>query len=49
MGAQAFDAFLKDYTRTLSWGIATPQILQSLAEKYCSCDLDPLFKEWVYP
>jgi aminopeptidase N len=49
MGTEAFDAFLKEYTDTLSWGIATPEFLQSLAEKHCSCDLDALFNEWVYP
>jgi aminopeptidase N len=49
MGTEAFDAFLKEYTETLSWGVATPEILQSLAEKHCSCDLDAIFKEWVYP
>jgi aminopeptidase N len=49
MGTEAFDAFLKEYTGTLSWGIATPEVLQSLAEKHCSCDLDAIFNEWVYP
>jgi aminopeptidase N len=49
MGTEAFDAFLKEYTESLSWEIATPEFLQSLAEKHCSCDLDNLFKEWVYP
>jgi hypothetical protein len=49
MGTQAFDAFLKDYTQTLSWKISTPQTLQSLAEKQCSCDLQKIFEEWVYP
>ena len=49
MGPEAFDAFMKDYTQTLSWKIATPELLQSLAEKHCSCDLNALFKEWVYP
>jgi peptidase M1-like protein len=49
MGAEAFDAFLKDYTTTLSWKISTPQTLQSLAEKHCACDLQKLFDEWVYP
>lgn len=49
MGAETFDAFLKEYTETLSWGIATPAFLQSLAEKHCACDLDDLFNEWVYP
>ena len=49
MGTEAFDAFLKDYTATLSWDIATPEFLQSLAEKHCSCELDEIFDEWVYP
>ncbi|HMB24566.1 MAG TPA: M1 family metallopeptidase [Anaerolineales bacterium] len=49
MGTEAFDAFLKEYTETLSWGIATPETLQSLAEKHCACDLDNIFDEWVYP
>jgi aminopeptidase N len=49
MGAEAFDAFLKEYTRSLSWKISTPQTLQSLAEKNCACDLDAIFNEWVYP
>jgi aminopeptidase N len=49
MGSDSFDAFLKEYTETNSWGIATPQGMQALAEKQCSCKLDALFKEWVYP
>jgi hypothetical protein len=49
MGIEAFDSFLKDYTQTLSWKISTPQTLQSLAEKHCSCDLQKIFDEWVYP
>jgi aminopeptidase N len=49
MGAEAFDAFLQEYTATLSWQIATPELLQSLAEKHCACDLDATFAEWVYP
>jgi aminopeptidase N len=48
MGTETFDAFLKEYTETLSWGIATPEYLQSLAEKHCACELDPVFDEWVY-
>lgn len=48
MGTETFDAFIKDYTEMLSWGIATPEFLQSLAETHCSCDLDDLFNEWVY-
>jgi aminopeptidase N len=49
MGAETFNAFLKDYTEQLSWKIATPEFLQSLAQEHCSCDLDSLFQEWVYP
>ena len=49
MGEESFAAFLKEYTQTLSWEIATPETLQSIAEKNCACELDELFKEWVYP
>lgn len=49
IGQQTFDAFLREYTEQLSWGIATPEFLQSLAEQHCACDLDALFDEWVYP
>jgi hypothetical protein len=49
MGSSSFDAFLREYTETFSWGIATPEAFQQLAEKHCTCDLDELFKEWVYP
>ena len=49
MGSETFDAFMKEYTGTLSWEIATPDFLQSLAEKHCACELDELFNEWVYP
>lgn len=49
MGEDSFAAFMKDYTTQLSWGIATPEFLQTLAEQHCSCDLDALFQEWVYP
>jgi hypothetical protein len=49
MGVNVFEAFLREYTETLSWGIATPEFLQSLAEEHCSCDLDQIFSEWVYP
>jgi hypothetical protein len=48
MGAEAFDAFLKDYTATFSWNIATTEDLKALAEKHCACDLTSLFDEWVY-
>lgn len=49
MGTEAFDAFLREYTASLSWDIAAPEVLQSLAEQTCACELDTLFEEWVYP
>jgi hypothetical protein len=49
MGTAAFDAFLKTYTKTFRWGIATPEALQAQAESACACELDRVFTEWVYP
>jgi len=49
MGTDTFGAFIKEYTETLAWGIATPEYLQSLAEMHCACDLQVIFDEWVYP
>jgi aminopeptidase N len=49
MGADTFDTFIKDYTETNAWGIATPEGLHTLAEKHCACELDAIFAEWVYP
>lgn len=49
MGVAAFDAFMKDYTDSLSWNITTSEALQALAEKNCTCELDDLFNTWVYP
>ncbi len=49
IGADAFDAFLKEYTALFSWRIAEPRFLQALVEKHCDCDLQALFDEWVYP
>ncbi|MBI5294381.1 MAG: M1 family metallopeptidase [Chloroflexi bacterium] len=49
MGIEVFDAFLREYTETYAWDIATPQGLKSLAEARCGCDLTPLFDEWIDP
>lgn len=49
MGGEAFDSFLRDYTVSYSWSIATPDGLKTLAERHCNCDLTPLFEEWVTP
>ena len=49
MGTDVFDAFIKDYTETNAWGIATPEGMQALAEKHCACELNAIFAEWVYP
>jgi hypothetical protein len=49
MGDDNFDEFVKDYVTQLSWGIATSEFMQELAEQHCACDLDAIFAEWVYP
>ncbi len=49
MGAEAFDAFMREYTNSLSWSITTTETLHALAEIKCICELDDLFDKWVYP
>jgi hypothetical protein len=49
LGSETFDIFIKDYTQNNSWGISTPEKLKAEAEQHCSCDLTPLFEEWIYP
>lgn len=49
MGEDSFDAFMKDYTVSNSWGIGTGENLKELAEKHCECDLTDLYEEWIYP
>jgi hypothetical protein len=49
MGAEAFDAFMRDYTQSDAWGIVTAEMLKIRAEEYCACDLTPLFQNWIYP
>ena len=48
MGQETFNAFLRDYAATFRWGIATTAAFKELAESHCTCDLTPLFEEWVY-
>jgi len=48
MGQEVFDAFLRDYVEAHRWGIATTESLRALAEQHCGCDLEALFREWVY-
>ncbi len=48
MGQEAFDAFLRRYVDTYSWGVATTEGLRSLAEEQCGCDLGELFGKWIY-
>ncbi|MGB3715903.1 MAG: alpha/beta fold hydrolase [Candidatus Promineifilaceae bacterium] len=47
MGEQVFDAFLRDYYQQNKWGIATGREFKALAEQHCSCDLTPLFAQWI--
>jgi aminopeptidase N len=49
MGSEVFDSFMKDYTQSNAWGIATPEKLKAKAEEHCGCNLTDLFAKWVYP
>ena len=49
MGAEIFNAFLRDYVQTYAWEIASTAELKALAEKHCNCDLTPIFEKWVFP
>ncbi len=49
MGDAKFSAFLKDYYQTYQYAIATTADYEYSAETACSCDLTPLFNEWVNP
>jgi hypothetical protein len=48
MGQETFDEFLYDYARTHWWDIATTESLRAMAEQHCGCNLEALFREWVY-
>lgn len=48
MGQVPFSQFLQAYYQTYQWGIGDAASFKLLAEKYCQCDLTPLFNEWVY-
>jgi aminopeptidase N len=49
MGEEVFDAFMRDYVTSNTWGIGTGENLKEAAEKHCGCDLTKLFEEWVLP
>ena len=49
MGEKEFDAFMKDYTESNSWGIATGESMKRLAEEHCNCNLTSLYETWIYP
>ncbi len=48
IGQAAFDSLMVDYVKTFSWNIATTDGFKKLAEQHCSCNLTPLFQEWIY-
>jgi aminopeptidase N len=49
IGSDAFDLFLRNYTATYSWGLASGAGLKASAEQACACDLTPLFNAWIAP
>ncbi len=48
MGEDTFDTFMRTYSDTFRWGIATPDDFKALAEATCDCDLTELFEAWVF-
>jgi len=48
MGSDIFSQFLEKYIETYRWQTVDTKKFKTMAEDACSCDLDPLFKEWVY-
>ncbi len=46
MGAKTFTRFLAEYVELYRWKTVDSQQFKSLAEEYCSCDLDNIFNEW---
>ncbi len=48
MGTDTFSQFLKDYVNQYRWQTVDTDDFRTMAEETCSCDLEPLFKEWVY-
>jgi len=49
MGESEFDAFMKEYVASNTWGIGTAENMKAIAEANCSCNLTNLFDEWVFP
>jgi len=49
MGEATFNKFIQDYVRTYQWDIASGDDIKLLGERYCVCNLTPLFQEWIYP
>jgi len=49
MGEDDFDAFMKDYVVSNSWGIGTGASMKALAEEHCRCNLTGLYNDWVTP
>lgn len=48
IGQSTFEKFLRNYYQSNEWGISTAESFKQSAEKECSCDLTPMFDEWVY-
>ncbi|MBT3336666.1 MAG: M1 family metallopeptidase [Anaerolineae bacterium] len=48
IGQKAFDAFMMEYTKSHQWKTASTESFRESAEKACDCNLEVLFKDWVY-
>ena len=48
MGDEIFFKFLNAYYQTYQWNIVETDDFQTLAEQTCECDLEELFRQWVF-
>ena len=48
IGEQNFDSFLQDFLQIYQWELTSGEQFKQMAEGHCTCDLTPLFDEWVY-
>ena len=48
MGEDRWQLMLHDYYQSYKWSsLPNPEAFQQIAETHCTCDLDPLFADWV--
>lgn len=49
IGEQTFASFLREFLHTHQWELTSGEEFKQMAEEYCTCNLTPIFEQWVYP